>query len=93
MACSHSPGYQGARSLISLQVFRRHIVLRDLFGVNFSHVCVGCIFYASRPSGATLLSRSYLDSVAFCPLTCSSFTTCCTLGTVDATCAARARFD
>jgi hypothetical protein len=46
-------------SLISIQVFRRHIVLRDLFGVNFSHVRIGCIFYAADYFG--LKGLTFLD--------------------------------
>ena len=46
-----------------------------------------------RAAPPILVSRAYLDEVALCPLTCSSFTTCCTLGTLEATRSARARFD
>jgi hypothetical protein len=42
---------EGARSLISPQVFGWHIVLWDLFRVNFSHVWVGCIFHAADHFG------------------------------------------
>jgi hypothetical protein len=36
----------GALLLIFLLIFQRHIVFRDLSGVNFSHVRVGCIFHS-----------------------------------------------
>jgi hypothetical protein len=39
------------RSLIPLQVFRRHIVLTDLLGVNFRYVRVGRIFHSLKRVG------------------------------------------
>ena len=42
--------------LIALQVFGRHIVLRDLFGVNFSHVRAGGLFHAADGFGLKGLS-------------------------------------
>jgi len=44
---------------IRVQVFGRHIVLRDLSGVYFSHVRVGCIFYAVDYFG--LVGLTFLD--------------------------------
>ena len=40
-----------AKSLISLLVFGRHVVLRDLSGVNFSYVRVGRILHAADRFG------------------------------------------
>ena len=45
--------------LISLQVFRRYIVLWDLVGVNFSHVWIRSIFHAADHFG--LEGLSFLD--------------------------------
>ena len=49
----------GGSGLISLQVFGRHVVLRDLFCVNFGHVRVGCIFHAA--DGFRLIGLPLLD--------------------------------
>jgi hypothetical protein len=38
-------------SLVGLKVFRRHIVFRDLPGVYFRDVCVGCIFHPADRIG------------------------------------------
>ena len=42
--------------LISIPVFRRHIVLRELSGVNFSHVRVRRILYSADCFGFKELS-------------------------------------
>ena len=54
--------------LVSLQVFGRHIVLRDLFRVNFSHVRVGCIFHAADHFGLEGLSlfEQFFDALRAC---------------------------
>ena len=39
--------FLAVKALVYAQVFRRHIVLGDLFRVNFGNVRVGCIFYTS----------------------------------------------
>jgi len=54
--------------LICVQVFRRHIVLGDLFGVNFGDVCVGCIFHAADRFGFEGLSlfQQFFDTLRAC---------------------------
>ena len=47
----HVAESSGGPGLIAPQVFGRHIVLRDLFRVNFSHVRVGGIFHAADRFG------------------------------------------
>jgi hypothetical protein len=59
---------EGARGLISPQVFGRHIVLWDLFRVNFSHVRVGCIFHAADYFGLERLPLldQFFDALGVC---------------------------
>ena len=49
----------GEGGLICPQVFGRHIILRDLSGVNFSHVRVGCVFHTADRFG--LKELPFLD--------------------------------
>ena len=42
-----------------MQVFGRHVVLGDLFCVDFGHVRVGCIFHAA--DGFRLIGLPLLD--------------------------------
>src|SRR5450759_1844631 len=59
---------QRTRGLIWAQVFGRHIVLRDFFGVNFRHVCVGCVFHAADDFGFEGLAflDQFLDALRAC---------------------------
>jgi len=51
--------------LIFPQVFGRHIVLRELPGVNFSHVRVGCTFHSADRFGfkGLPLLEQFLDAL------------------------------
>ena len=42
--------------LISLQIFSRHVVLADLFRVNFRHVGIGSIFHTANRFGLEILT-------------------------------------
>ncbi len=61
-----------ARSLITLQIFGRYIVLRYLFRVDFSYVCVGRILHSfDRPGLERLtLLHQFLDALRprFCSI-------------------------
>ena len=63
-----SRGQSGKLNLIFLQIFRRHIVLRDLFRVNFSHVRIGCVFHAGDHFGLERLPLfdQFLDALCAC---------------------------
>ena len=56
------------RCLISLQIFRRYIVLWDLFRVNFSYVRVGRVFHSADRfglKGLPLLDQ-FFDALPAC---------------------------